>query len=180
MVILTEGWIPTRRRHIWEVEEGEKESRHIRARRAERATGVGRLKEATRRRKKGARQKKRRRRRRKATISPSSKGSACARVCPTKTRQRGTTEYTHYRTLFSLFPSHVALVLIIMHFVQRCADGDAVGVRPADLRHCVAAVRSVVACIDSGYTALYTVTSAAFPIMSGTIGLVFDTTRLMK
>lgn len=112
----------------------------------------------------------RRRDRRKATISPSSRGSAYACVCPTKTRQRGTAEYTHYRTLFPLFLSPVALALIIMHFVQRCADGDAVGVRPADLRHCVAAMRSVVACIDSGYTrALYTVTSTAFPIMSGTI-----------
>lgn len=81
----------------------------------------------------------------------------------------------------SLFSSLVALVLIIMHFVQRRADGDAVGVRPADLRHCVAAVRSRRRMHRFRvYTALYTVTSAAFPIMSGTIELVFDTTRLMK
>jgi len=150
MVILTEGWIPTGRRHTREKEGGEKELGTF-APAAQRGQRMGRLKEeATRRRKKrGTREEDETRRKAASSLQPELR---CARVCPTKIRQRGTAEYTHYRTLFFLFPSLVALVpLIIMHFVQRRADGDAVGVRPADLRHRVVAVRSVVACIDSGY-----------------------------
>lgn len=152
---------------------------------AQREQRVGRLKEEATRRQKKKRGTEEEETDGKRRSLPPVGGSVyiCMRMPDKDTveRHRRVHPLPHSLLPLSLFLSLAALVLIIMHFVQRCADGDAVGVRPADLRHCVAAVRSVVACIDSGHIrALYTVTSAAFPIMSGTIELVFDTTRLMK